>query len=850
MKLGPQLLLFALSVLHAHAEEYLNFFGEAEPVSTGMLIVAPPELSNPGQILTFAGDEALYWDENTGELLQAEEADTQIQTITEPLLIDSVSADLLAYLDPDDQLVLIRRSTGDLIGIHNFDTEYNEREIIKLELLPHERLLSVYTEPEQPPCNTPFCAQSFSSHYYLIDTQTGDIARTFTPGGHTIYNYLSPPGSDFVLIVNSGDPFQDYVPIPGQQFLPNSSIASEIQFIDPSTGNEILPPLGSEEARHFSGSFTFDESGEHLYAILDTGHLTKIHLASLSVSEVEIPNHTGASQMRIVGDTLFALLLKPESFSPQFRLASWNTETLQANPSIESVNANASGIYNYIPSPTAEQAILSDRDGTIEMWDISQGSFLRTIKTLSIEQTFLQWNLSPDGQKLFAHIREQTYPDPATHAYYVWNTSNGSRLLKSVHQPEQIAPPIAQFTSDSGKILLYTPTSEIEAIDLSTGETAFTLEHSKAIATGYYASGDKRLIVHANGLTKQLSEDGTVTPFQLPESDITPYHIEASSGRFLYGFQNALRTYTPDTNETKTIWSNPQSDLPDRAFLTTDSTRLHLFWQVYDNTDVQTPSRSLVIDLENNTELADIKTAAVSALAYSPDGQQFAYSPNNQFLLKIHSLDTGETLNSIDWPEKVDSITFAPDNQTLYLLSGSKLRHFDIASQATLAAVPLASASSANAIDRYRSQISADGRLLTLAGFSGNLELFSLPSLQPITTPTPGLAHSLYNHEFSISLAPDASEFLSIDFLGTVRQWDLIAGRPSAASFLRSTSGNFTLTLATKPSHRYKILRSEDLQNWTEGPPVAQVESVSTIYISTQNESQFYKVIEFPLENN
>ncbi|MDQ8198927.1 WD40 repeat domain-containing protein [Pelagicoccus enzymogenes] len=843
MKLGLQLLLIcAFGVLGAHAKGYLNFFGDGERLSTGMLLAAPPELSSPGEILTVNGSQTLYWNETTGELLREETTDQPVPKQTDPLVVDSPAANLLAYIDSNHELILIQRESGNLIGIHNFDTEYNKREIIEIKLLPQARLLSVYTEPQQPACYSRYCAQSFSSHYDLVDTQTGEIVRSFTPGGRTIYKYLSPPGSELILIISSADPFQGYVPNPNQEFSPDFALASEIQFIDPLTGAELLPSLGSADPRYFTGAFSFDASGENLFAIMEADSLKKIHLPTHTISEVEIPEHQGARNMRLSGDTLFAMLLDLGNFSPAYRLATWDAETLKANPAIGS----DSGMSSYLPIDGGSRAIVIDRDRNIELWDLSQGSKTRTIKTLPLGQSLLQWSASPDSHKLYAHVHEQATFGPAVDTEYIWSTLDGSTLLERERPPENAPPPIAQFTSNSQKILLYSATGEVSAVQLSSGETAFSLPLSKTIATGYYANGKKALAVHANGRLKRFSENDTVTEFQLPYAPLTPYHIDPQTGRFLFGASEAIHTYDPDTNQIENIWSIADGELPDRALVNSDSTRLQLFWQVYDNSDVETPSRSLVIDLENETILADIKTAPVSALTYSADSQQFAFRAGGEFTLRIHSLDTGELVSSMAWIEPVEGIAFSVDKQDLFIISGAKLQRVEIATETSLAAIPFPASQRANPVDYYRTHVSADGRLLAIAGFSGELHLFNLPSLAPIDTPATGLAHSLYNHGFNVSLAPDASSFMSIDFLGTTRRWKLQEGHPIDPEPLLPRSGGFQLSLIAAPQMHYQILRSEDLKSWHKGPPVPQLGSTFPVYLSGTETSQFFKVIEYP----
>ncbi|MEM9159804.1 MAG: WD40 repeat domain-containing protein, partial [Verrucomicrobiota bacterium] len=537
MNVGIPLTLSSLCLAHILvAQTPIAVLDDAILVSQGVHLPTPPIETFGNRFQTLSGFTLHTWDGATGNLIDAKELPSPISPNQDPSTLESPESNLFAYQNTAGHLVLRDYENGEVLRIHNFNTQYQNRTPRLLRLLTGGKLLLVQTQIKSSSSSS---FASYSNEHHLIDTENGDIIRSFPTGSASTFSLLSIPNDEAILIIDYDFTFSSGS-IPDQTpLLIQGHRLHGIYLINSQTAEDLIPPIKPDpNAVGFRGSITANPDLSLFFACLSPDTIFRINVSDASVTSTPLAGFTDLQFLTFKNQSLFGLVKKENDSFFSNRLATWNSQTLQLRSIIDRLIDGYPTIRTYLPSLKDNQAIITTHSGGIEIWDTLSQSKLQTIREENVNgfgEAVNNLSLSPDGKKLIAHVSTQPQPESI-----VLDLESREKLYSTAD-----LLPTGIFSPNSRYTLFRDDQDKLIAIDLNNGRKTFETPSKgrKTIAVGFY-NNENILAVSDDGYVKKIdSQNAILRPLDFPNPKI--YNINSQDGSLLYAAGNQVRLYTP-----------------------------------------------------------------------------------------------------------------------------------------------------------------------------------------------------------------------------------------------------------------------------------------------------------------
>ncbi|MDE0021100.1 MAG: Ig-like domain-containing protein [Candidatus Poribacteria bacterium] len=455
-------------------------------------------------------------------------------------------------------------------------------------------------------------------------------------------------------------------------------------------------------------------------------------------------------------------------------------------------------IYSVAYSPDGQKIAGGSDDGTIRIWDVSDGSLIRTLRghTDGVESVAY----SPDGTRIVSGGDDN--------AVRIWNADTGA-LLQTLREHTDEVPSVA-YSPDGQKVASASSDRTIRIWDVNAGSRIRTLQrHTDGVESVAYSSDGTRIV--------SGGDDNTVRIWN------------ADTGAL-------LRTLRRHTDEVYSVAYSPDG----RNVASGSDDGTIRIWDVSDG--------SLIRTLRGHTD-------GVESVAYSPDGARIV-SGGGDNAVRIWNADTGALLRTLrEHTDGVESVAYSPDGRNV--ASGSDdgtIRIWDVSDLAPLSATITGPIGDQTGLFNVTIAFSADvtgfgtsdievtnGSVTNLTG-SGKTYTATiaptLPGTVRVSVPANAAGNNRASNEFSVVYEPPAAspQILS-EHTGTV--WSVAYSPDSAAlasgsddNTIRIWNPNTGKTLRTLMEHTGSIV---SVAYSPDGSRLASASADNTIMVWNPN---------------
>jgi eukaryotic-like serine/threonine-protein kinase len=316
--------------------------------------------------------------------------------------------------------------------------------------------------------------------------------------------------------------------------------------------------------------------------------------------------------------------------------------------------------------------------GEIQVWDVAAGKELFTIATTgsTLEVTF-----SPDGKRLAASVHDYTAKrQPGESRVLVWDAGTGKELVALKASPDSSFGSVA-FSPDGTRLAAGTAgpseSGEMKVWDAMTGKELLTIpDHSHTV--------NNKLIFSPDG--KRLAGFGFDSPVKVWDlaprkagsAPPSPHTLKGHTGPIsaLAFSADGTRIHTVGWDGTMKVWNAAQTDKPAdpklpgdvaaKVAISPDGTRIALSMSAFGDA-----TGEMIVTDGAGKDLLHFKVPAGHSheLLFSPDGKRLgcAWHGNPLYELRVWDVVTGKELLIISaGPDAaVSGVAFSPDGQRI-----------------------------------------------------------------------------------------------------------------------------------------------------------------------------------------
>ncbi len=392
----------------------------------------------------------------------------------------------------------------------------------------------------------------------------------------------------------------------------------------------------------------------------------------------------------------------------------WDLET--GKPTL--LEGHSDWVFSVVFSPDGATLASTGVDQTVRLWDTKTKKPIKTLEGHTDEVLFAAF--SPDGKTLVSAGKDTTVR--------LWNVAAGNSRQIIENQESLIYSVI--FSPD-GKTLAIAGNDKINLWNLEKATLVKTLTGHTSYVRSIAFSGDGKTLV-------SVGSDRAIKLWAVESGE----QIKSIEGHATHVLANA---FSPDG---KTL-----------AGASFDN-KIKLW-------NLQTGEQSKTLESENKqAALFGFNAAAITTLAFSPDGKMLASGDNTDKTIKLWNVETGKLIRSLTGhTSSIHSVAFSPDGK---LASGGEDNSVRLWNVETGGGRTLGShEKGVNAV-----AFSPDGLTLASGGKDGIIKFWNVAAASEIKS---FAAHQ--DEISSIAFSPDKQTLASASFDKTIKLWSAKNGQ-------------------------------------------------------------------------
>lgn len=426
----------------------------------------------------------------------------------------------------------------------------------------------------------------------------------------------------------------------------------------------------------------------------------------------------------------------------------WDRLNYMSDQAVMTLSGDKERVYDLTFAPDGKRFISAGRDGTIRVWNASDGTELMTLS--GHKETVMSATFSPDGKRIASVSTDETIK--------VWDAQSGVELMTLAGDNGLFNPnrgPIA-FSPDSRKIVSGSQDNAIKVWDANSGTELMILSGHEDWLYCFAFSPDGKCIVSG-------SEDKTIRVWDVSTGQqlIVLKGHESGIGDIAIS-PDGKRIVSVSADKTAKVW-----DMANGAELTTLHGHDGMIGSVAfspDGARIITGDASGIIkvwDAANGTELTTLlgHLDRIAGVAFSPDGK-CVVSGSFDGLIKMWEPGVDHTAPLTLEGRHSGKMGFSPDGKYI-VTGGKKIEIWDTVTGNEVMGIDEAGGCVSFSPDAKRI-ISADGNDINIWDASSGKKL-----------------RTLSGHDdtiWSMSYSPDGTRIVSGGDDKTVRVWNPVTG--------------------------------------------------------------------------
>ncbi|GAP96963.1 WD40 domain-containing protein [Leptolyngbya sp. NIES-2104] len=402
-------------------------------------------------------------------------------------------------------------------------------------------------------------------------------------------------------------------------------------------------------------------------------------------------------------------------------------------------------------SPDGTRLVTSDANGSIRLWNLSDGQEILTLEGHSSWTWAVRF--SPDGRSLASCSGDYTIR--------LWDTATGLCLQTLIGHTSSVWA--VCFSSDGTLLASSSLDQTVKLWDISSGRCATTIEQTGGRSISFSPDGTKLAIVASDQTTIVLLNVHNQQILQTLSGHSQPIWSIAFS-------PDGTRLVSGSEDQTARLWQIEGG----RCQHLFQMPGLGCVWTVAfspDGQSVALGSDSGLITLwevqtKQICQMLQGHTGHLWSIAFSPDSQHLASSAEDQ-TIRWWRVKTGQCLRTIHgYNGRIRAIALSPTAPLLASAVNQTISLWDTASGTCLTHLDRASG------EIYSVAFSSDGTLLASGCNDGTLQLWNIKTQRCLQT---FQAH--IGRIFKVAFHPTQPYFISAGSDSTIRVWDVASSR-------------------------------------------------------------------------